>query len=444
MNKKIANHFKLKILFFFIILIVFSNIFSANNEINYTEPGDNKKGYESKNYKTNSMSLINRVGKKSDLIKYVSIKQLGLPQVPQPKNNIITNEKILLGKKLFFDRRLSINNTMSCAMCHIPEQGFTNNEIKTAIGIEGRSNLRNAPTLFNVAFNKFFFHDAREFSLENQVWQPILEHTEMGMPSFGFTLKKLNSISEYKKMFNDAFPGEGMTVENLGKAIASYERVLISGNSNFDKWYYGGDKNAISKDAKKGFDVFSGKGNCASCHTIGRNDALFLDNKLHNTGIGYKESMGSVPDKKTKVQISPGEYINIDNEIVKSVNQQKKLNDLGLYRITENPDHRWLFKTPTLRNISLTAPYMHNGVFNTLEEVIDFYDKGGIKNELLSPIIKELNLSIDEKNNLKVFLETLTGDNFAKLVADALSEQIGDITADDTSWVNKNDMDYIK
>ena len=430
--------------FWLILFFLFNNVSLSSESINYSGPGDNKEGYESKTYTTNSLSLDDRKGKKADLIKYVTTKQLGLPSLKIPEDNPITRKKIELGKKLFFDRRLSLNNTMSCGMCHVPEQGFTNNEIKTAVGIEGRSNLRNTPTLLNVAFNKFLFHDAREFSLENQVWQPVLAHSEMAMPSFGFTIKKLELIPGYKKLFNDAFPEEGITMETFGKAIASYERALVSGNSAFDKWFYGGNEEAVNNEVKKGFEVFVGKGGCSGCHLINKNEALFFDNKLHNTGVGYAESMGILKKNKTKVQLAPGEYVEVDNNIIDSVNQQKKNNDLGLYTITENPSHRWLFRTPTLRNISLTAPYMHNGVFSDLDEVINFYDEGGFENELLSPMIKKLNLTNDEKSNLKTFLESLIGENINILIADALSAPVGDLTKNDPNWANEKDMGYNK
>jgi len=283
---------------FLLILVMFLCQSSFGNEtVKYTGAGDNKDGYDSKDYKTNSLSLDERQGKKTDLVKYITIKQLGLPLIDVPKNNPITRKKIELGKKLFFDRRISLNNTMSCGMCHVPEQGFTNNEIRTAVGIEGRSNLRNTPTLLNVAYKKFLFHDAREYSLENQVWQPVLAHSEMAMPSFGFTIKKLKLIPGYEKLFKEAFNGEGINMETFGKAIASYERSLISANSNFDKWYFGKDDNAVSNKVKKGFEVFVGKGNCVSCHRIENNQALFFDDKLHNTGVGYAESMGLLKKK---------------------------------------------------------------------------------------------------------------------------------------------------
>jgi cytochrome c peroxidase len=435
---------KLKILVFLLPLFFLSSVSLGEDNTVYSGPGDNKDGYDTNKYITSSLSLEERKGKKSDLIQYVTLKQLGLPAVEIPDNNPISREKIELGKKLFFDRRLSLNNTVSCGMCHVPEQGFTNNEIKTAVGIEGRSNLRNTPTLLNIAFSKFLFHDAREFSLENQVWQPVLAHSEMAMPSFGFTIKKLQLIPGYKKLFNEAFPNEGINMETFGKAIASYERSLVSGNSKFDKWYYGGDKNIVNEKVKKGFDIFMGKGNCSSCHAVGEKSALFFDNKLHNTGIGFAESMGLLQNKKTRVQLAPGEYVEVDNDIIKSVNQQKRKNDLGLYTITENPSHRWLFKTAGLRNISLTAPYMHNGIFATLDEVIDFYNEGGFQNELLSPMIRKLNLSSLEKENLKLFLESLVGENINILIADAISVPVGDLTKDDPNWANDSDMGYNK
>ena len=446
MSDKLVLRNTLNYLLFISALIFINKVaISADNEITYSGPGDNKDGYESKNYVTNSLSINARKGKKANLIKYIKNSQLGLPKLKVPKDNPITKKKIALGKKLFFDRRISLNNTMSCAMCHVPEQGFTNNEIRTAVGIEGRSNLRNAPTIINSAYNKFLFHDAREYSLENQVWQPVLSHSEMDMPSFGFTIKKLELIPGYKKLFNDAFPNEGINMETFAKAIASYERVLISANSSFDKWYFGKNDKAVSNEVKEGFKIFAGKGNCVSCHSISEDHALFFDNKLHNTGIGYAESMGvSNKNNKTVVQLAPGEYADVDNNSISSVKQQSSTNDLGLYSVTENPAHRWMFKTPSLRNISLTAPYMHNGVFSTLDDVINFYNEGGIQNELLSPMIKKLNLTATEKSNLKTFLESLVGENIDILIADALFQPVGDLTNDDPNWANKNDMGYNK
>ena len=431
------NYYLLKLLIF---IFVSSNVFASEKILG---PGDDKTGYDSENYTTKSSSIKHRIGKKYDISEFAYIKQLGLPKLKLNQKRSVFLKKAELGKKLFFDRRLSINNTFSCAMCHIPEQGFTNNELQTAVGIEGRSNLRNSPTLLNVVYNKFLFHDGREFSLQNQIWQPLLAHSEMAMPSIGFIIKKLKLIDGYIEMFEDAYPGKGISVETISDAIASYEMTLISGNSKFDQWFYGKDSNAITDDAKKGFEIFVGKGNCIACHAINKDHALFIDNKFHNTGIGYINSMGGEnKNGKKRVQLSPGNYVDVDVEIISSVNQQKLENDLGLYRVTENPNHRWLFRTPTLRNITETAPYMHDGSLHTLEEVVDFYDKGGHQNELLSPLIKKLNLTKKEKHQLIDFMKSLTGENLNLIVLDAISTPVGDLSSKDPSWGNKKGMGY--
>ena len=205
------NYYLLKLLIF---IFVSSNVFASEKILG---PGDDKTGYDSENYTTKSSSIKQRIGKKYDISEFAYIKQLGLPKLKLNQERNVFLKKAELGKKLFFDRRLSINNTFSCAMCHIPEQGFTNNELQTAVGIEGRSNLRNSPTLLNVVYNKFLFHDGREFSLQNQIWQPLLAHSEMAMPSIGFIIKKLKLIDGYIEMFEDAYPGKGISVEtNFG------------------------------------------------------------------------------------------------------------------------------------------------------------------------------------------------------------------------------------
>ncbi|MDE0308399.1 MAG: hypothetical protein OXI60_01010 [Acidiferrobacterales bacterium] len=408
-------------------------------------PGDVKEGYESEEYRTDSRSLLERRGVKKDLMRYVENPPLGLPQVVFPEDNPITREKIDLGRKLFFDRRLSINNTLSCAVCHIPEQGFTNNELATAVGVEGRSVLRNSPTLYNVAYQENLFLDGREISLENQVWQPITARNEMAAPSIGYVIRKIQQIQDYDGLFEAAFDNRGPDIATIGFALASYQRVLLSGDAPFDRWYFGGQADAISESAKKGFGVFSGKGQCIVCHRVGEDHALFVDHDFHNTGLGYAVSAGqpsSTDSRTTRVQLAPGIFADVPNQTILSVSRNRNTNDLGLYRITENPNDRWKFRTQTLRNITLTAPYMHNGQFNTLREVIEFYNEGGIANELLSPFIRPLNLTESEIDDLEAFLLTLTGSNVADLVADAFAAEIGDISIDDPKWPNTNKLDF--
>jgi cytochrome c peroxidase len=400
-------------------------------------PGDDRSGYETEDYTTRSRALELRAGKVADLLAFINNPPLGLPQVPGGKD--IDRAKIQLGRKLFFDRRLSLNDTFSCAMCHVPDQGFTNNELAMAVGIEGRSVRRNSPTLFNVAYAQLLFHDGREDRLEQQIWGPLLARNEMGNPSVGYVLNKIRQIDEYDGFFEAAFGGEGVSMTTLGSALASYQRALISGNSAFDRWYFGGELDALSDPARRGFELFNGKAGCSVCHQIGKDSALFLDNRLHNTGLGYRESMGILP-KKQLVQVAPGVTFEVDRAIIERVGEPAPA-DVGLYEVTQNPYDRWKYKTPGLRNVALTAPYMHNGSMSSLSDVVEFYDAGGVANEGLSPLIKPLNLDPQEKNNLVQFLESLTGSNVDALVADAFAAPIGDIRKGDPNWVHGSEVE---
>ncbi|MEJ2621868.1 MAG: cytochrome c peroxidase [Candidatus Thiodiazotropha sp.] len=349
-----------------------------------SKPGDYKGGYESKDYQTKSLDVEQRRGNKTDLYKYVKNPPLGLPAIPQPAENIITREKIELGRKMFYDRRLSLNDTFSCAMCHIPEQGFTNNELAMAIGLEGRSTRRNAPTIYNSGYLQNLFHDGREETLEQQAWGPLLTRSEMANPSVGAVIKKIRRLPDYKNLFEQAFNGEPVNMQNVGKALASYERVLVSGNS------------------------------------------------MHNTGLGYRESMGIRPEKE-KMLVAPGFYLEVSQDVLDDIGH-KPPTDVGLYEITENPLDRWKYHTPSLRNVALTAPYMHNGSLSSLREVVEFYNQGGVENELLDPRIRPLDLNNDEVAYLVDFMLSLTGGNVDELVSDAFASPVGDLTQDDPHW----------
>ncbi|GAB4256527.1 MAG: hypothetical protein Kow0065_05320 [Methylomicrobium sp.] len=386
-------------------------------------PGDDKSNYDSDAYRTDSIALTDRRGRSIDLMTTLYHPPKGLPPVPVPANNPLTQEKVQLGRKLFYDRRLSLNKTFSCAMCHIPEQGFTSNEMKTAVGIEGRTVKRNSPTLYNVAYSTRLFHDGRESRLEHQVWGPLLAPNEMANPSIGSVIDQLNRDNEYPALFKQAF-GKEPSIETVGMALASYQRTLNSANSPFDRWHYGKDKQAMTPPAQRGFKLFAGKAQCSACHTVGKDFALFTDHQFHNTGIGYREAMSD--DAKTqRVQIAPGVFVEVDRHVIDSV-AERKSNDLGRYEVTQNPDDRWRYKTPSLRNIALTAPYMHNGSLSTLKEVVEFYNRGGIANETLDPLIKPLQLTTQEIDELVAFLQSLTGDNVDELVADAFAAPVGD------------------
>ena len=405
-------------------------------------PGDVKEGYESADYRTQSRSLLDRRGMRMDLIRLTQAPPLGLPPVPVPAENPLTRAKIELGRKLFFDRRLSINDTLSCATCHIPEQGFTSNELRTPVGVEGRAVLRNSPTLYNVAYQKHLFLDGREISLENQVWQPMTARNEMAAPSIGYVIRKIRRMRDYDGLFERAFDGRGPDILTIGQALAGYQRTLLAADSPFDRWYFGGESEAVGESVKRGFALFAGKAQCIVCHQIGDDHALFIDHEFHNTGLGYADSVNGDGPETTRVQLAPGVFTEISRAAVDAVTQQRLPNDLGLYRVTESPDDRWKFRTQTLRNIALTAPYMHNGQFDTLREVIDFYDRGGVPNELLSPLIRPLGLTEREKRDLEALLHALTGSNVPDIVADAFAAPIGDLSVEDPNWAHENTLGY--
>jgi cytochrome c peroxidase len=387
-------------------------------------PGDDRRGYEHDDYRTRSKTLAERTGEPADLMALYTAPPRGLPRVPVPADNPVTAAKVALGRKLFFDRRLSRNGTISCAMCHVPGQGFANHELATAIGIEGRTVRRNAPTIYNSAYAELLFHDGRERRLEHQIWGPLLAANEMGNPSIGYILEKVRGLPDYERLFAGAFSGKGPTMDNIGMALASYERTLLSADSPFDRWHFAGEEGAMTAAAKRGFALFSGKAGCIACHRIDAQHALFTDQRLHNTGIGYRQAM-SRPAKELEVQVAPGVFLSIDPAAVEAATERPP-NDLGLYEITERPDDRWKYKTPSLRNVALTAPYMHDGSIASLGDVIRFYNAGGVPNEVLDPSIKPLGLDEAEIDDLVAFLESLTGDNVDQLVADAFAAPIGD------------------
>jgi cytochrome c peroxidase len=407
----------------FVILLTLLSGPAAGSDVTQG-PGDDRTGYEAEDYESRSISLLQRTGQAANLLIVLKSPPLGLPPVPVPGDNPVTREKVQLGRKLFFDRRLSLNETMSCAMCHIPEQGFTNNELATAVGIEGRTVRRNAPTIYNVAYFSNIFHDGRETRLEYQIWQPMLASNEMANPSIGYVIEKIRRLPDYTGLFENAFSGRGPGIETIGMAIAAYERTLVSGNSPFDHWYFSKDQTALSESARQGFRLFKEKAGCTACHTIRQDYALFTDDAFHNTGLGWQAAAGGDPSE-TMVQIAPGVRVPVPKNVINSVAEPLP-SDLGRYEVTQDPADRWQYKTPTLRNVSLTAPYMHNGAFGTLKEVLDFYNQGGFPNPLLDPLIHPLGLTEGEIQDMVAFLESLTGDNVEVLVRDAFAAPIGD------------------
>ncbi|MFV8817706.1 cytochrome-c peroxidase [Haliea sp. E17] len=357
-------------------------------------------------------------GQRIDLSTNIAEPPLGLPLQTLPQRNPATPLRIDLGRKLFYDRRLSFNRTLSCAMCHVPEQGFTQYEVRTPVGIEGRFVRRNAPSLLNVGYQISIFHDGRESTIENQVWQPLLNFNEMANPSIGFVLASLREAEDYEGLFEAAFE-QGLTVETVGMALASYQRGLVSADSPFDRWYFGGNEAALDASAIRGWRLFQ-ELTCVSCHTVEKDYALFSNGKFYDTGIGYARSMGIGKDA-ISIRLAPGV------EVTPTVDfHRPRASDLGRYEVTGKTADRWRFRVPTLRNVAITAPYMHDGSLPDLEAVIDHYNAGGVPHESQDPRIHPLNLDDAAKADLLAFLKSLTGSNVAALVADGRSQQIGD------------------
>ncbi len=349
----------------------------------------------------------------------VDASPLGLPAMALPADNPPSRASVDLGRKLFFDRRLSFNRTLSCAMCHIPEQGFTQNEMRTPVGIEGRFVKRNAPSLYNVGYRQRLFHDGREFSLENQSWKPLLAENEMANPSVGFVIETLHDAADYRGLFEAAF-GRGPGIETIGQALASYQRSLVSAGSAFDRWYYGKDDQALGESARRGFALFNSAG-CVRCHTIGGDHALFSDGAFHDTGIGYARSMLPPNTDTGKVRLAPGV------EVVPEVSfARPAASDLGRYEATGKAADRWHYLTPSLRNIALTAPYMHDGSLPDLASVLRYYNEGAVPHADLDPLLQPLGLTTSQLRDLESFLLALTGDNIAQLAEDGRSVGIGD------------------
>ncbi len=340
---------------------------------------------------------------------------LGLPTpLPVPDDNPMTPEKVELGRRLFFDRRLSANDTMSCAMCHVPAQGFTVNESRLAVGINGKTTRRNPPALYNVAYQRLLFHDGREFTLEDQIISPLTNPLEMGNPSIGYVVDKVKRLPGYNEQFRQAF-GERVSVATLGKALASYERTLLSGNSPFDHWYFAYEADTVTDEVTAGLAIFAGKGKCIACHTVDKDAALFTDQQFHNTGVAQLQL---IPEKTVEVDLGGGLTVQLPRAQVDEILTPPS-KDLGRYEVTLDPHDLWHYKTPSLRNVARTAPYMHNGTLLTLEEVVEYYDRGGTGAAGQDPRIAPLLLTPEEKRALLAFLRSLTGDNVDSLAKEA-------------------------
>ena len=343
----------------------------------------------------------------------VAAMTLGLP----PLNLALRKEAIDLGRRLFFDRRLSANGTLSCGMCHIPEQGFAQNELATPVGIEGRSVRRNAPSLYNVAYVPALFHDGREASLELQIWGPLLAANEMGNVDRAEVVSKVQSTDDYAEQFAELY-SDGVTARSIGDALASYQRTLLSADSPFDRWYFHGEADAVTTQAQRGYAIFASRG-CSECHSVGNEAARFTDDDFHNTGIGYRADRS--PRRVSRVQLAPGFTVALDVVI-----DIPRIPDAGRFEVTQRAADRWRYRTPTLRNVALTGPFMHDGSVASLTAVVEYYDAGGSGDPEQDARVRPLELSTEDKQALVAFLEALTGSNVQALTADARSVAVGE------------------
>ena len=292
---------------------------------------------------------------------------LGAPSFPIPADNPLTQASVKLGKALFFDERLSLDRGISCASCHHPDRAFSDT-VALSSGVEGRTGSRNAPSLGNVAYHPLLMHDGGAHTLEQQVLIPLLDTTEMNA-TVEAVVTALSDVEPYRSGSMAAY-GRPFDLFVLTRALASYERTLISAHSRFDRFRYPGDPNALTEQEQRGWVIFNGdRGKCSSCHS----GFDLSDHDFHNIGTTLDHS-----------------------------------GDPGRQRITLHPGDRGKFKTPTLRNIALTAPYMHDGSMRTLEETIEHFNSGGLADPDKDPLMEPLQLSLQEKADLVAFLRSLT------------------------------------
>jgi cytochrome c peroxidase len=331
---------------------------------------------------------------------------LGLPQDTWkyyiPKNNPLTAAKVELGRKLFFDPRLSADGKVSCSTCHDPKLAFTDGKA-VAEGVAGRLGVRNSPSLFNAVFNVQQFWDGRTDTLEQQAAEPLVNPLEMGNASHDEVVARLRSLSEYRAEFQSVFASE-ITIEGFSQAIAAYERTLLSGDSPLDR-FLAGAEGAIGAEARRGFAVFRGRGRCARCHSFSEQRPFFTDFAYHNTGVAAIH-----PDfERLARRATAAAETDQAKSIIDRLGREAGGQELGRILISYQLFDVGSYRTPSLRNVGVTAPYFHNGSARTLADVVKFYDQGGRHNLNIDEELHPLGLTEDEQRDLVRFLESLTG-----------------------------------
>jgi cytochrome c peroxidase len=307
-------------------------------------------------------------------------------------------ERVSLGRRLFFDTRLSADGTISCAHCHQPQRAFTDG-LPVARGIKDQLGTRNTPSLWNVAFATSEFWDGRRLTLEQQAADPFTNSREHGLRNRDALLGLIRNDPQYRQAFERAFSltVSKISVETVASALAAFERTLLSGDSPFDRYLYGNDPSAMSRSAIRGLELFRGRAQCATCHTIGEKFALLTDNTFHNEGVGLTNLLPRLSEIATRVYNTPSDRLD------QLIADDRTVAALGRFVVTKQPKDVGEFKTPSLRNVALTAPYMHDGSIATLAEAVDFevYYRG---TQMNAPLI----LTPQERRDLLEFLKSLT------------------------------------
>ena len=328
-----------------------------------------------------------------------------LVRLVTPKDNPSTPEKIELGKQLFNDKRLSADDSTSCATCHDADKGFTD-RLQTSKGIRDQVGKRNAPTVLNAMFLDSQFLDGRAKSLEDQAKMPPVNPIEMGMKDGKEIAAKVSAIPEYKATFQKVF-GRPVNYDDIGRAIAAFERTVVSGDAPIDR-FVRGDASALSRAEQRGWSLFNGKGRCNSCHAFNPSYPFFTDNLFHNIGIAARRSNFDDLARRADKAVQKGIPAEIDRMALNS-----EFSELGRFLVTKNRSDIGAFKTNSLREIVLTSPYMHDGSLATLWDVVDHYNKGGEPNAFLDGGITRLGLSEQEIDDLVAVLAAFTSDKFA-------------------------------
>jgi len=352
-----------------------------------------------------------------------SLQQVGAPaeltREAIPPDNPQSSEKISLGQKLFFERRLSVDGTVSCSTCHDPQLAFTDRK-PLSVGIKGRLGQRNAPTILNALYNKTQFWDGRVNTLEEQAANPIVNAFEMGHPTLDTAVAQIASVEEYQQAFQRVF-GRPPNGPDLLRAIASYERTQLSFDSPFDR-FIAGDNNAIDASAKRGWELFNTQARCNKCHALTdtqRDVTVFTDNDFHNIGIGIIRHDVVALARQAEQLIKSGDTAAIDRAAI-----QTDMSALGRFLITKKDKDIASFKTPDIRNVLVTGPYFHDGSQETLWDVIDHYNKGdGLQNPYLDEDIQPLALTETDIDDLVAFMASLTSAIYKEQGAAELSRQ---------------------